>query len=354
MIRFELDTVFARFLLPTGERVDAPVEIRRNPITGRTCRIAFSRTGEREAATDSLPAPPPFAADTSQCPFCAERLASRTPMARPELAPAGRLVRGASILFPNLFPYGAYSAVSLFDDRHFVEIGSASAASYADSFRNSADYLARVLACDPQARFVAITQNHLPSAGGSLLHPHLQIQADRLPSNHHRFMAQRAAAHLQQTGRLLLADYLAHEKADGRRIIGATGAWEWLAAFAPEGFYEIWGILPGATSIARAREAVWEDLAAGVIRAQRFYRSLNRNGYNLGILAVEEASSALELRVVILARANYAPWVRSDHTGFELMLGDMATFTAPEETARAARPFWRAAAEAGVAKPPGR
>jgi hypothetical protein len=32
--------------------------------------------------------------------------------------------------------------------------------------------------------------------------------------------------------------------------------------------------------------------------------------------------------------------VRSDHTGFEVMLGDMTTFTAPEETARAAKPFW--------------
>jgi hypothetical protein len=48
----------------------------------------------------------------------------------------------------------------------------------------------------------------------------------------------------------------------------------------------------------------------------------------------------LELRVVMIVRSNYAAWVRSDHTGFEVMLGDMATFTAPEETAQIARPFW--------------
>ena len=42
----------------------------------------------------------------------------------------------------------------------------------------------------------------------------------------------------------------------------------------------------------------------------------------------------------MLVRSNYAPWVRSDHTGFEVMLGDMATFNAPEETARLARTFW--------------
>jgi len=33
--------------------------------------------------------------------------------------------------------------------------------------------------------------------------------------------------------------------------------------------------------------------------------------------------------------------VRNDHTSFETMLGDMATFNAPEETAARARPFWQ-------------
>jgi len=39
--------------------------------------------------------------------------------------------------------------------------------------------------------------------------------------------------------------------------------------------------------------------------------------------------------------SNYAEWARNDHSGFEVMLGDMATFNAPEETAGMARPFWR-------------
>jgi hypothetical protein len=51
-------------------------------------------------------------------------------------------------------------------------------------------------------------------------------------------------------------------------------------------------------------------------------------------------SSRLELRIVIMVRSNYAPWVRSDHTGFEVMLGDMTTFSAPEQTADSARSFF--------------
>ncbi|MBI5578295.1 MAG: galactose-1-phosphate uridylyltransferase [Deltaproteobacteria bacterium] len=340
MIRFEKETVRARFAQPPGGQVEATIEIRVNPITGRTSRIAFSRAGEREAATDSFPDPPPFAGDTAYCPFCSINLPAKTPQLLKTYEASGRMIRGASVLFPNLFPYGAHSAVSLFDDRHFVEIGTASVNSYTNSFFNCAEYLRRVLVQDPEAVYMAITQNHLPSAGGSLLHPHFQIQADRIASNHQRFLKERALKHFMETGSLLLSDYLQREKEHSQRYIGATGAWEWVAAFAPEGFFEIWGILPQVTSLPQVAAGAWADLAQGVINTQRYYRSLNRNGYNLGILVIEEEASKLEVRVVILARSNYAPWVRSDHTGFEVMLGDMATFTAPEDTATAARPFW--------------
>ncbi len=113
-----------------------------------------------------------------------------------------------------------------------------------------------------------------------------------------------------------------------------------MAAFAPEGFFEIWGILPGVFSFLNLSDRHLHGLCAGIINTQRFYRSLNRNGYNLGILAVETANSRLELRIVLVVRSNYAPWVRNDFTGFEVMLGDMATFVAPESTAKMARKFW--------------
>ncbi len=340
MLPFERQRFQARILLADGTAIERPVEIRTHPVTGRTCRITYSRGAEREPGAESLPAPPPFAADDSDCPFCRARLATHTPRLVPELVPEGRMVRGSSTLFPNLFPYGRYSAVSLFDDAHFVEIGTARLASYVDSFLNCRDYLARVLAHDPAAVFMAVTQNHLPAAGGSLLHPHLQIQADRRPANHQRFLQQRAAAHRSQTGIRLFSDYLDCEMQDGERLIGATGAWQWLAAFAPEGFFEIWGILPAVTSLRRASDDHWADLTRGVLNAQKFYRSLGRNGYNFGLLLLEDGSDDQELRAVLTVRSNYAPWVRSDFTGFEVMLGDMATFTAPEETARLARPFW--------------
>jgi len=341
-LRFDKKRLSATLVDPGGSAVEKPVEIRTHPLTGRSCRITFARSEEKEAGTARLPEPPPAASDTDSCPFCRPQVLERTPRFPPDLISEGRLIKGESILFPNLYPYGRYSAVSLFDNRHFVEIGKADPGTYTDSLENCQDYVRRVRTVDPDTDCWAITQNHLPSAGGSLVHPHLQVFGDRAASNHHRFFRNKAATHREQTGALLFSDYLRLEKKTGRRMIGNTGRWEWMAAFAPEGFFEIWGILPGVFSIPRMTPSDIEGLARGILNAQKFYRSLNRNGYNLGILSIEREASRLELRAVLMVRANYAPWVRSDLTGFEMMLGEMATFTAPEETARLARPFWSA------------
>ena len=340
-LKFATRKVTARIVAPDGTAVDRPIEIRTNPITGRTSRITFSRGLETEPGTERLPEPPPGSRAAAECPFCRPQLERQTPRLTSTIDAAGRLEKGASVLFPNLYPYAAYSAVSLIDREHYVEIGTADPATYRDSLLNCRHYLQLILSQDTAAHYVAITQNHLPSAGGSLLHPHLQVHADCVAANHFRFLEGQAKAHLKATGNYLFSDYLAQEKYDGQRMIGRCGRWHWLAAFAPEGFYEIWALLPGVTSLFDVTETDWSDLARGIINAQKFYRHLNRNGYNLGLLAVEQDDCSLELRLVMLARSNYAPWVRNDHTGFEVMLGDMATFSPPEETARQARAFWR-------------
>lgn len=340
-LTFESQTITARFIDPSGEFVEKEIEIRTHPISGRTCRVAFSRINEKDPGNETLPAPPSDRDLREDCPFCQPQVVSKTPQMRRELAPEGRLFEGDSILFPNLFPYGSYSAVSLFSDDHFVEIGTASLSSYTDSFVNCRSYLAKVRQHDTTARYMAITQNHLPSAGGSLLHPHLQINADRIASNHHRFLLQRANEFYEQHRSHLFSTYLTHERDEGRRYIGRTGNWEWAAAFAPEGFFEIWGILPGVFSLLEVDTTAWQELARGVLNIQRYYRSIGRNGYNLGLLCDASPSSRLELRTVILVRSNYAPWARNDITGFEVMLGDMTTFTAPEQTAAGAGAFFK-------------
>lgn len=340
-MNFKKELVQAEFKTSDGKRQQTDIEIRIDPVTGRTSRIAFSRSREKEPGTKTLPQPPPEASAEDACPFCPGNVFTRTPTLRSDIFDQERLCRGESILFPNLFPYGPYSAVSLIGSRHFAEIGTASPGEYTECLLNCINYLRQVNKSDPKVCNLAITQNHLPSAGGSLVHPHLQINAEHIPANHQLFYRNKAAEFKKLTKKYVFSEYIKAEKRNKNRYISTTGRWEWCAAFAPEGFFEIWAILPGTFSMLTPHEQDWADLCQGIINVQKFYRSLNRNGYNLGLISYESSESAMELKVKMVVRSNHAAWVRNDHTGFEVMLGDMVTFTPPEDTAKAARSFFK-------------
>ena len=303
---FKKNIVGAKFKTPDGKLQRTSIEIRIDPITGRTSRIAFSRSREKEPGTNTLPQPPPDAFAESGCPFCPANVFSQTPILRSDIFNKKRLCSGESILFPNLFPYGAYSAVSLIGSRHFAEIGTASPEEYKDSLLNSVNYLKQINEFDPRVCNLAITQNHLPSAGGSLVHPHLQINAEVIPANYQLFFRNKAAEFQRVANRPLFSEYIKAEKTNKIRYIGKTGRWEWCAAFAPEGFFEIWAILPNTFSIFAPKEMEWADLCQGIINVQKFYRSFNRNGYNLGLISFESSASTMELRLKMVVRSNHA------------------------------------------------
>lgn len=342
MVEFNVIEFLTNLTDSTGEPVQRVQQVRTDPVTLKQCRITPSRALENERGTEKLYTPPDMDLDESKCPFCPGNLERMTPFLKEDISGEQRLRNNESILFPNLFPYTEWSAVSLFDNTHHVEIGTASQGSYGDSFVNCSDYLTRVQRVDPDAIFVSITQNHLPGAGGSLVHPHLQVHATRQISNNHRTLKQRSQEYNTSYNRCILSDLLEAEKNQEDRYIGQTGTWEWIAAFAPSGFYEIWGIAVSESSLLIAeKEAVWQDLAEGVLNTQRFYRSLNRNAYNLTILSIEDGQNLPCLRVSLTARSSYAPWVRSDFTGYEIASGEMATFTFPETVASMAQLFWK-------------
>ena len=265
MLEFKQESFHSRIVLPTASLpVDRPIEIRTDPITGRTCRITFSRGEEREPGAETLPAPPPFASDRRSALFAsADR--DPHPAVSGRLCPEGRMLRGTRPL-SNLFPYGRYSAVSL--STTATSWTSARLPSpYTDSFLNCRDYLRRVLAHDPAAVFMAITQNHLPSAGGSLLHPHLQVQADRTPANYQRFLRPAPAVSTAIRHRACSAITWPW-KADGRRCIGATGPWQWLAAFAPRASLKSGGSCRGSPPAPNYGRSLAGPGARGAQRSQ--------------------------------------------------------------------------------------
>ncbi len=341
MFNFNINSVYGDFKDASGKKIERRVEVRQDPVFLKQSRITFSRSKEKERGIEKFYSPPDIDMNREKCPFCSENIEKATPILSEKFNLTDRLVYKNSVLFPNLFPYTEWSGVSIFDDIHYVEMGSASIESYGDCLINCSHYLSEIRKADPQSVFMAITQNYLPAAGGSLIHPHLQVHATKIISENHRIIQTRYDQHKKKFGSDIFSDYLKEEKKRKIRYIGNTGLWEWMAAFAPQGFFEIWGICPGKSSVLEfENHKLWYDLAKGILNTQKFYKSMNRNSSNFAIISTEDNESGPSLKISMITRSGYAPWVRSDITGFEFAFSEMATFTLPETTCENARLFW--------------
>jgi UDPglucose--hexose-1-phosphate uridylyltransferase len=223
-IRFERYQKIARYLDPrTGYQETAiPCEIRRDPLTGRSGRVAHG-LGFRIHPLDVAPL---LAASKPSCPFCPDRLFKVTPKFPSEIVPQGRLQLGEAVLFPNLVPYDEHSAVTVMSQEHYVPLGNFTQSQLFDAFRASQDYLNSVQR-HSQTSYSLVFWNYFPASGGTQIHPHLQILATDTPGNTLEEELTCSSHYYRENGRSYWADLLVEEEHLGERWVarGAHSAW---------------------------------------------------------------------------------------------------------------------------------
>ena len=149
-------------------------EIRLDPLTGRSSRICHFMKLQWEkpdlAALGEKTAP--------HCPFCPERVMAITPCFPPEILPAGRMVAGDQVLFPNLAPYEAISAVTVLGAAHFIPMTDITPERITAGFQLClAFFQALEDVRHPESVYHLINWNYMPPSGSSIVHPHLQVFA---------------------------------------------------------------------------------------------------------------------------------------------------------------------------------
>ena len=258
---FDLDTV--------------PVEYREDPLTGQYSRVVEEWFPNIEDEPDVAD----YVGDGAGCFFCPDNVADATPT-YPEFVGFDRGSVDEATSFPNLFPYAKHSNVVVLTEDHFRPIGALTADLFTDGFACALAYL-RAVSDHDDASFASVNMNLLPSAGSSVVHPHLQALTDDIGTNESRRVRQREREYHAEHGRSYWDD-LANEERGGPRHVGSTGDVTWLVPFAPRHQYHVTGITDCA-GIPEPTADVVSDLAAGVESVLAYYADLGLNAFNFAL-----------------------------------------------------------------------
>lgn len=297
----------------TVTEVDTPrgtVQYREEHFTGFRCRISPDRS-KRHVLQPLLQT-----ADAGDCPFCRDRIFTVTPV-----FPDGRrVIRGESITFPNMFPFGKGHIVTVITKDHLV-----------DTFcrQQIADALSgQIEALRKYDGYPSINMNFLPSAGASMAHPHMQGLCDIRPS---RVLDQylKAGQYYQQyTGRNYWEAVAEDERQSGRYLFGDDILWS--AHAVPCGEREVRGILPVATL--DEVDPYIDLLAGGILEVLALYRSLGTYAFNMSLFFGRPGEdTGFHAFCSLIARINPNPASMSDSAFMERMHIEPVIMTLPEE-----------------------
>ncbi len=278
--------------------------------TGLRCKISPERL-KRHIDQSLLPH-----ADSSGCPFCPENVLTVTPA----FSDKRRVIRGESVTFPNLFPFAEWHTVTVITRQHMV---------LEFSLRQISDaLLAQIETLQRFDGYPSINWNFLPSAGASLVHPHLQGLSDRRPSTlAERYI--RASDQYRNNNKETYWDAVRRQERDSERYLFGDEIF-WYAQGVPLGEKEIRGILP-VSSIAELENFV-DRLAKDLLTVISLYQKLGTYSFNMSIffdkVGEDHGFSAF---CAFISRINPNPQSTSDSAFMERLHLEPVILTLPED-----------------------
>ena len=302
------------------------LQYRREHFTGLRCRISPGRLKRHIDQALSLPAHP------EGCPFCRENIFTVTP-AFPD---GNRIRRGESVTFPNMFPFAEWHTVTVVTREHAADVFSR---------RQIADaLLAQVESLRSFDGYHSINWNFLPSSGATIVHPHMQGIADRLPTWIAGRYISACKRYRSKSGRIYWDAVREEEGSSERYLFGDEILWS--AHAVPVGEREVRGILPIATL--GEMEVYTDLLAEGIHEILAMYRRLGTHAFNMAVVfdrtRTDDGFCAF---CSMISRINPNSTSTSDSAFMERLHLEPVILTLPEDLGRYYRnevdipPFWQ-------------
>jgi len=286
------------------------LQYREERYTGLRCKISPERL-KRHIDQSLLPH-----ADSSGCPFCPENVLTVTPT----FSDNRRVTRGESVTFPNLFPFAEWHTVTVITRQHMV---------LEFSLRQISDALfAQIETLQRFDGYPSINWNFLPSAGASLVHPHLQGLSDRRPSTlAERYI--RASDQYRNNNKETYWDAVRKQERDSERYLFGEEIF-WYAQGVPLGEKEIRGILP-VSSIAELENFV-DRLAKDLLTVISLYQKLGTYSFNMSIFFDKVGEDhGFSTFCTFISRINPNPQSTSDSAFMERLHLEPVILTLPED-----------------------
>ncbi len=244
--------------VPTAKGV---LQYREEHLTGLACRISPDRLNRHLDQAANIPS------SSESCPFCRENVFSVTPT----FPDGNRIIRGESVTFPNLFPFGEGHVVTVITREHSVQVFT---------HQQITDALfSQIEALQRSDGYPSINWNFLPSAGASLIHPHMQGLSDSRPSRIIDLYLRASQRYRREHGGNYWESLKMEEKVSDRYLFGDEILWS--AHAVPVGEREVRGILP-ISSLVDMGDYV-DLLAGGILEILSLYRKMNTYAFNMSI-----------------------------------------------------------------------
>lgn len=321
-----------------GQLIERKTEVRFDPLTRESARIIYD---------SGMPITPPDYSEIAEqtggarCPFCPENLLKMTPVFPKEVAADGRIKQGEAVAFPNLFPYSKHNAVIIFSGQHYVRLEQFTVEMIKNAFMAAQAYTENVIAVDPKVRFASINWNYLPSSGGSILHPHIQVILSESPTNYQVLVRDKAAIFEEETGREFFMSLYEAEKECGERWIGELGNVAWMHAFAPKSHNDFLCVFTKSYSIYDISEQDWLNFSKGL---KAIFSTLIEQGFasfNLALNVYVDREAKQPVHIRLIPRLTMGVLNTSDINTFQALHQEPLSIRIPEEVAVKARKHFK-------------
>ena len=310
-------------------------EVRLDPLTGHSTRILDFPVREMAKADITTL----VEESRAMCPFCPEVVEQVTPKFHPDLLCKERYGKGEALCVPNVFPYDENGAVCVMTREHYMPLTGFTREIVTDALECCFEYLSDVVIRQPDMIYQSVNWNYMPLAGGSIVHPHLQITASSSSTNYYTDMLPALEKYRREHDSDFWSDLRDEEVRLGQRCIALTGRITWLVAFAPMGVFDVLGIIHDAHTPSDIEGDALADLAGGILNVLRYIDSLNLASLNMSLYFLL-GNSAFTPHVRICPRVSIPPFNTSQINYMKMLHNETLTTMRPEDICNGIKEIW--------------